>query len=150
MNTINEQLLAKKKNSRWAIRPLVPEEVYADREEHNEDVTLPWRFIYIRHRTRLGAAREMEIDVEAAAAKEHWICESKWWHGRKVSHVEVESLLRKAEALREAEGEGLETMRVWFFAHDGFTDKAEELMKKNGVLWSVREELNGLLESVSG
>ena len=56
------------------------------------------------------------------------ICESKWWHGRKVSHVEVESLLRKAE------GEGLETMRVWFFAHDGFTNKAEGLMKEKGVV----------------
>ena len=114
----------------------------------NEDVTLPWRFIYIRHRTRLGATKEMEIDVEAAAAKEHWICESKWWHGRQVGHVEVESLLRKAKLLREAEGEGLETMRVWFFAHDGFTNKAEDLMKEKGVLWSVREDLDGLLESV--
>jgi hypothetical protein len=114
----------------------------------NEDVTLPWRFIYIRHRTRLGAAKEMEIDVEAAAAKEHWICESKWWRGRKVGHVEVESLLRKAEALREAEGEGLETMRVWFFAHDGFTENAEELMKEKGVLWSVRQDLDNLLKIV--
>ena len=114
----------------------------------NEDVTLPWRFIYIRHRTRLGAAKEMEIDIEAAAAKEHWICENKWWHGRKVGHADVESLLRKAEALREAEGEGLETMRVWFFAHDGFTEKAKGLMKKKDVLWSVRDDLDGLLESV--
>jgi hypothetical protein len=114
----------------------------------NEDVTLPWRFIYIRHRTRLGAAKEMEIDVEAAAAKEHWICESKWRHGRKANHVDVESLLRKAEVLREAEGEGLETMRAWFFSHDGFTGKAEVLMKEKGMLWSVREDLDGLLKSV--
>ena len=114
----------------------------------NEDITLPWRFIYIRHRTRLGAAKEMEIDVEAAAAKEHWICESKWWNDRKVGYAEVESLLRKAELLREAEGEGLETMRVWFFAHDGFTKKAEGLMKEKGVLWSVREDLDELLKSV--
>ena len=114
----------------------------------NEDVTLPWRFIYIRHRTRLGAAKEMEINVEAAAAKEHWICESKWWHGRKVGHADVESLLRKAEVLREAEGEGLETMRVWFFAHDGFTKEAEALMLENGVLWSTRQDLNNLLKFV--
>jgi hypothetical protein len=111
----------------------------------NEDVTLPWRFIYIRHRTRLGAAKDMEIDVEAAAAKEHWICESKWWHGRKVGHADVESLLRKAEVLREAEGEGLETMRVWFFAHDGFTKEAEALMREKGVLWSTRQDLDNLL-----
>ena len=60
----------------------------------------------------------------------------------------MKSPLRKAEALREAEGEGLETMRVWFFVHDGFTDKPEGLMKEKGVLWSVREDLDGLLESV--
>ncbi|MCD4778558.1 MAG: hypothetical protein K8R12_06255, partial [Desulfobacterales bacterium] len=36
MNTINEQLVAEKKNSRWAIRPLVSEEVYTNREEHLE------------------------------------------------------------------------------------------------------------------
>ena len=36
MNNINEQLIAEKKNSKWAIRPLVPEEVYTDREEHLE------------------------------------------------------------------------------------------------------------------
>ena len=60
----------------------------------------------------------------------------------------MESLLRKAEALRKAEDEDLETMRVWFFAHDGFIDKAEYLIKEKGVLWSVRENLDGLLESV--
>ena len=36
MNNINEQLVAEKKNSKWAIRPLVPEEVYTDREEYLE------------------------------------------------------------------------------------------------------------------
>ncbi len=56
--------------------------------------------------------------------------------------------MRKAEVLREAEGEGLETMRIWFFAYDGFTDKAEYLMKEKGVLWSVREDLDSLLKSV--
>ena len=60
----------------------------------------------------------------------------------------MESLLRKAEALREAEGEGLETMRVWFFAHDGFTEEAEALMREKGVLWSTREDLDNLLKFV--
>jgi len=36
MNTINEQLVVEKKNSKWAIRSLVPEEVYTDREKHLE------------------------------------------------------------------------------------------------------------------
>ncbi len=116
---------------------------------HSEkDVTLPWRFIYIKHRTRLGAGKDMEIDVEAAAAKEHWVCESKWWHGKKVGRAEVESLVRKAEAVREAEGEGLETLKVWFSACDGFTDEAEGLMKEKGILWSTRADFDGLLNSV--
>ena len=83
----------------------------------------------------------METDMEGSAGQERWICESKWWHGRKIGHVEVESLLRKAELLKEAEGEGLETMRVCFFAHDGFTEKAKGLMKEKCVLWSVRKDL---------
>ncbi len=116
---------------------------------HSEkDVTLPWRFIYIKHRTRLGAGKDMEIDVEAAAAKEHWVCESKWWHGKKVGRAEVESLVRKAEAVREAEGEGLETLKVWFSACDGFTDEAEGLMKEKGILWSTMADFDGLLNSV--
>ena len=116
---------------------------------HSEtDVTVPWRFIYIRHRTRLGTGKEMEIDVEAAAATEHWVCESKWWHGRKVGRAEVESLVRKAEAVREAEGEGLDTLRVWFSACDGFTEEAEGLMKEKGLFWSTREDLDGLLNTV--
>ncbi len=36
MNSFNEKLFAKKKNSRWAIRPLAPEEVYTNREEYLE------------------------------------------------------------------------------------------------------------------
>ena len=37
-------------------------------------------------------------------------------------------------------------MRWWFFAHAGFTEDAEALMLKKDVLWSVSEDLNGLLE----
>jgi hypothetical protein len=36
VNTNHNHLIAKKKNSKWAIRSLVPEEVYTDREEHLE------------------------------------------------------------------------------------------------------------------
>ena len=88
----------------------------------------------------------MEIDVEGGAGKERWICESKWWTSRKVGQAEVESLMRKGNAVKEEVGEGLRILRLWFFAHDGFTEDAEALMLKNGVLWSVREDLDGLLE----
>jgi len=111
-----------------------------------EDITLPWHFSYVKLRSRLGGGKGMEIDVEGGAGKERWICESKWWIGRKVGRVEVESLMRKGNAVKEEVGEGLRILRLWFFAHEGFTEDAEALMLKNGVLWSVREDLNGLLE----
>jgi len=49
-------------------------------------------------------------------------------------------------AVKEEVGEGLQILRLWFFAHNGFTEDAEALMLKNGVLWSVREDLNRLLD----
>ncbi|MCD4786676.1 MAG: hypothetical protein K8R09_00480 [Desulfobacterales bacterium] len=113
-----------------------------------EDITLPWHFSYVKLRSRLGGGKGMEIDVEGGAGKERWICESKWWIGRKVGRVEVESLMRKGNAVKEEVGEGLQILRLWFFAHDGFTEEAEALMLKNGVLWSVRENLDGLLKHV--
>ena len=88
----------------------------------------------------------MEIDVEGGAGKERWICESKWWVGRKVVRAEVESLMRKGIIVKEEVGEGLQILRLWFFAHDGFTEDAEALMREKGVLWSARDDLDGLLE----
>ena len=90
----------------------------------------------------------MEIDVEGGAGKERWICESKWWIGRKVGQTEVESLMQKGNIVKEEVGEGLRILRLWFFAHDGFTKEAEALMCEKGVLWSVREDLDELLKSV--
>jgi hypothetical protein len=60
----------------------------------------------------------------------------------------VETLLRKADRAWEREGRGLETVRIWFFAHDGFTAKAEALMQERGVLWSTAADLDALLEHV--
>jgi hypothetical protein len=111
-----------------------------------EDITLPWHFSYVKLRSKLGGGKGMEIDVEGGAGKERWICESKWWIGRKVAQAEVESLMRKGSAVKEEVGEGLRILRLWFFAHDGFTEDAKALMYEKGVLWSVRENLDGLLE----
>jgi hypothetical protein len=110
-----------------------------------EDIPIPWHFNYIAHRTRLGAAADMELDVEAAAGKEMWICESKWRKGKKAGVKDVESLLHKADLLQKREGPGLRILRLWFFSHDGFTTEAEKYMAKNDVLWSDREDLNALL-----
>ena len=112
------------------------------------DIELPRQFFYIWHRVRLGAGVEKEIDIYAAAGAEVWIGESKWWRGRKVGRVEVETFLHKEKFVREAEGEGLRMLRLWFFAHDGFTEEAEALMRKKGVFWSTRQDLDNLLKSV--
>ncbi len=50
--------------------------------------------------------------------------------------------------MREAEGKDLQTLRLWFFAHDGFTNEAEALMFEKGVLWSTRDDLDDLLKLV--
>jgi len=113
-----------------------------------KDLILPWRFSYIWLRTRLGGGKGMEIDLYGAAGAEVWIGESKWWLGRKVGRAEVESFLRKAELVHEVEGEDLQILRVWFFAHDGFTEEAKTLMHEKGMLWSVREDLDELLRHV--
>ena len=110
-----------------------------------EDVPVDWRFSYIHHRVRLGAAADMEVDVYAAAGAEIWLCESKWWRGRKAGVPEVESLLRKGERVRADRGDLLETLYLWFFAYDGFTPEAEALMTEKGMLWSDRADLDALL-----
>jgi hypothetical protein len=120
--------------ARWVHRP--------------EDVSVNWQFSYIHHRVRLGAAPDMEVDVYAAAGAEVWLCESKWWRDRKVGVKEVESLLRKGDRVREERKDLLETLRLWFFAHDGFTPEAEDLMAEKEMLWSDRSDLDALLAHV--
>ncbi len=110
-----------------------------------EDLPVDWNFSYIRHRVRLGASADMEVDVYAAAGTEVWLCESKWWRGRKAGVNEVESLLKKGDQVRNDREDGLEILRLWIFAHDGFTAEARSLMAEKDVLWSDREDLNGLL-----
>jgi hypothetical protein len=56
--------------------------------------------------------------------------------------------MRKGNAAKEEVGEGLRILRRWFFAYDGVTENAEALMLKKGVLWSVREAMDGVLKDV--
>jgi hypothetical protein len=114
----------------------------------DQDVVIPWRFNYIWHRTRLGAGAGMELDIEAAAGAEVWIGESKWQRERSIGRAEVETLLQKAERVRQKEGPLLKTLRVWFFSHSGFTAEATALMQQHGVWWSAREDLDALLTQV--
>ncbi|MCP4688078.1 MAG: hypothetical protein GY859_08515 [Desulfobacterales bacterium] len=112
-----------------------------------EDIRAPDRFFYIEHRGKMGEGKELEVDIYAAAGLDVWIAESKWWTKNKVGPRSVERLLAQAEMIREREGEDTR-IRVWLFAHDGFTEKAEALMQKSKVLWSTREDLDALLAHV--
>jgi hypothetical protein len=111
-----------------------------------KDIDVPWHFNYIWHRTRIGAGKDMELDIEAAAGAEIWICESKWWKDRKAGVHDVEILIEKGNLFRLKEGAGLKTLRSWFFSYSGFTEEAAALMKAVGMFWSSHIELNNLLD----
>ena len=107
----------------------------------NEDVTLP-DFNYIHQRVKDGS---MEVDVKAAAGRECWLCESKYRQDRKATLDEVERLWRQAEIHRAEQGQGIRTLRVWFFSLAGFTDEAVSFMHEKGIFWSILSDLNELL-----
>ena len=109
------------------------------------EIQMPDRFIYIDHRSRLGAGRGKEIDIYATAGRNVWVAESKWQKdpvGIKV----VENLIRQGGLVRERRGDELGELTLWLFASSGVTKDAEKLMKENGILWSTKEDLNALLK----
>ncbi len=112
------------------------------------DIPVNWRFSYIHHRVRLGAAADMEVDVYGAAGGEVWLCESKWRRNRKAGVKDVRSLLAKGRRVTEDKGDDLQLLRLWFFSHGGFTAEAQTLMADQGVLWCDRDDLNALLAHV--
>ncbi len=110
-----------------------------------EDIEVP-RFHYVRLRERLGPAADSEIDVHGGAGIEQWVAESKWQQGHKVGVTELNKLLEKAELVKK--DRKAELMRIWFFSYEGFTKEALKLMPKQGILWSTKEDLDGLLDYV--
>ncbi len=118
------------------------------------DVTLPHTFYEIRHRLRLDASSESEVDVYAFADDEIWLCESKWWETRKVGGPTVIEFLKLAEKLKDFEGrkyfEGERPFKIklWMFAHNGVNAPAESLLHKYGVYWSTRTDLDALIKAV--
>jgi len=108
------------------------------------DIKVPDRFTYIAHRSRLGMGLGMEVDIYAAAGIEGWLAESKWWNQKKVGISVVEQLLEQADEINQRKG--LDTLRIWLFAHDGVTKKAEALMRQHQILWSNRADLDALLK----
>ena len=120
----------------------------------DEDVTLPDRFYNIRSRLRLDASAESEADIYASAGTEIWLCESKWWETSKVGQDVVKDFLGLAEKLKDFEGreyferERPLTVRLWLFAHNGVTPKAETLLCEHGMYWSDRSDIDALIKLV--
>ena len=113
-----------------------------------EDIGIPGRFFYIDQRRRQGAGKNMEVDIYGGATTEVWLAESKWRSGKKTRPDAVRKLLDQGELVRQRKGMYLKLLRLWTFSHDGFTSQAERLMEQNNVLWSAREDLDALLETV--
>ncbi|MCP4111519.1 MAG: hypothetical protein GY749_39330 [Desulfobacteraceae bacterium] len=104
---------------------------------------MPFRFTYIRHRTRLGSGEGREIDVLGAAGTEKWVCQSKWVQGRKMGVEILKTLISQADTVREDMDP--DVIRMWLFAHEGLTKEAEEFAGKHEILWSSRKEFDELL-----
>jgi hypothetical protein len=111
----------------------------------DEDIKVP-RFHYVRLRERLGSGTGVEIDVHAGAGNEQWVAESKWQQNHKASITDIRKLLDKAEIVKQDREAKL--MRIWFFSYDGFAPKVLDFMSEHGVLWSTKEDLDGLLDYV--
>lgn len=118
------------------------------------DVSFPRRFYDIRHRLRLAASAESEVDVYASTGTEIWLCESKWWETQKVGADIVRHFLDLVEKLKDFEGreyfegERPVTLHLWLFAHNGVTPEAEALLKEHQMYWSTRSDLDALIQEV--
>ncbi|HHN93545.1 MAG TPA: hypothetical protein ENK17_02145, partial [Anaerolineae bacterium] len=95
-----------------------------------------------------GAARVYQIDLYGepqSPAAPHWAVEVKNW-ARPVGRPEVEHFLQAAEHLRQERG--LTRLVRWFYARSGFTAPAEELLKREGLLYSTEDDLLRLLHDL--
>jgi hypothetical protein len=108
------------------------------------DIEMPWLFSFVRQRMRLGTGEGREIDVIGAAGPEAWVCQSKWVREKPIGVRVLKELEAQAQAVREELGSDI--VRLWLFADAGLTQEAEVYAAERGILWSDREEFDGLLK----
>jgi len=108
-----------------------------------EDITMPWPFVFVRHRMRLGSGKGQEIDLVGAAAGEIWVCQSKWVTRDKIGVAVLQNLMSQAKTVQEDLDPS--RLRMWLFAYKGLTEEAEAFAKEHDILWSAYQELNELL-----
>ena len=109
----------------------------------DEDIELPRILHYLNHRVRLSSGKNREVDILAAYSGEKWVCQSKWVTAQRIGVAVLRDLMAQGAAV-QAQYEA-SPVRLWLFAHEGLTQAAEELAQQEGILWSDRAQLDGLL-----
>jgi len=112
----------------------------------SKDIDVPG-FIYIDQRYRQHMGKKIEIDLYASSGTEIWLAESKYQQ-KPVGKNVIQHMLKQKEIVLEREGDDLEKLTLWLFSYAGVTSEAYDLIKKNGILWSSKDDLNALLEHV--
>ena len=80
-----------------------------------------------------------QVEVDALAEDdERWALEIKW-RGKLAGLKEVQKLVRAAQAL---------SARPWFISRTGFTPAAEAYARREGIMYSSREEIEALARIV--
>ena len=108
-----------------------------------EDIALKRPVVFVHHRVRLHSGKGQEIDILASLGGHMWVCQSKWETTKKIGVATLQELLDQAAAVQAQDNP--RTLRKWIFAHEGLTEDALALAQQEGVFWSTREQLDGLL-----
>ncbi|MEM7127996.1 MAG: hypothetical protein AAF702_16800 [Chloroflexota bacterium] len=108
------------------------------------DIQLPPILYYPNQQVQLSAGKDKEIDILAVYSGVTWVCQSKWVTVRKIGTSVLQALLEQAAIIQEERNP--HSICMWLFAHNGLTKEAEELAKEEGIFWSDREQLDGLLQ----
>ena len=108
-----------------------------------QDIKMEWPMNFVHHRVRLQSGEDQEIDLLGSMGGEMWVCQSKWLTTRKVGPAVLRTLMAQAEAVKREYKPN--SIRLWLFAHEGLTQEAEKLARREGIFWSDRSQLDAVL-----